>query len=109
MKLYNTFSNRLENVDLSKKIGIYVCGITPYDTTHIGHAFTFITYDVLVRYLRFLGAQVTYVQNITDIDDDILIKAKSLNTFWKKLGEQETAKHVNNLKLLNFLKPDYFP
>lgn len=109
MKLYNTYNQKLKKLDLSQKIGIYVCGITPYDTTHIGHAFTFIIYDVLVRYLRFLGAKVTYVQNITDIDDDILIKAKSLHTSWKRLGDDETVKHFKNLEALNFLKPDYFP
>ena len=63
MYLFNSFSDRKEEVDLSQKIGLYVCGITPYDTTHLGHAFTFLAYDVLVRYLRFLQADVTYVQN----------------------------------------------
>lgn len=109
MLLFNSLTRKKERLDLSQKIGIYVCGITPYDTTHIGHAFTFIIYDVLTRYLRFLGAEVTYVQNVTDIDDDILIKAKSLKTSWEKLGQKETAQHLKNMDVLNFLKPDVYP
>lgn len=109
MKIFNTFSKKKEQVNLAKPIGLYVCGITPYDTTHLGHAFTFITYDVLVRYLRFLGAKVTYVQNVTDIDDDILIKAKSLGVSWQKLGESETKKHLQNMDALNMLRPDFYP
>ena len=88
-------------------VGIYVCGITPYDTTHIGHAFTFIVYDVLVRYLRFLGRKVTYVQNVTDIDDDILIRAKATGRNWRELGETETSKYLADMKDLNMLPFDF--
>ena len=109
MKLYNSYSEKKETLDLSRPIGIYVCGITPYDTTHLGHAFTFLIYDVLVRYLRFLGGKVTYVQNVTDIDDDILIKAKSLGITWKALGQAETKKHFKNMADLNALAPDIVP
>ncbi|OGD93063.1 cysteine--tRNA ligase [Candidatus Curtissbacteria bacterium RIFCSPHIGHO2_01_FULL_41_44] len=109
MYLFNSFSDRKEEVDLSQKIGLYVCGITPYDTTHLGHAFTFLAYDVLVRYLRFLQADVTYVQNVTDIDDDILIKARSLGIPWKILGEREIQKHLKNMDALNALRSDFYP
>lgn len=109
MKIFNTYSEKNEEINLKDKIGIYVCGITPYDTTHLGHAFTFITYDVLIRYLRALKAQVTYVQNVTDIDDDILIRSRSLDITWKKLGEAETKKHMHNMDRLNALRPDYYP
>ncbi len=109
MKIFNTQTQKREKINLKKPIGIYVCGVTPYDTTHLGHAFTFITYDVLVRYLRFLEARVTYVQNVTDIDDDILIKSKSLKTTWKKLGQAETKKHLASMDALNMLRPDYYP
>ena len=109
IKIYNTLSRKKEKVDLSKKVGIYVCGITPYDATHLGHAFTFITYDVLVRYLRFLGKKVTYVQNVTDIDDDILNRAKKLKINWKKLGDLETEKYQKDMTALNMIKPDFFP
>ncbi len=109
MKLYNNLSEKLETLNINGKIGIYVCGITPYDTTHLGHAFTFIVYDVLTRYLRFLGANVTYAQNVTDIDDDILIRAHAVNKSWQILGSDETNKHLGNMDRLNALRPDYFP
>ena len=109
MRLFNSYSEKKENLGLSQPIGIYVCGITPYDTTHLGHAFTFLVYDVLVRYLRFLGCRVTYIQNVTDIDDDILIKAKSLGTTWQALGGAETKKHFKNMADLNALLPNVIP
>ena len=109
MKIYNNFTLKKESVNLNKPIGIYVCGITPYDTTHLGHAFTFITYDVLVRYLRFAGAKVSFVQNVTDIDDDILMRAKKLNLNWKTLAVRETKKYLGDMKNLNMLPFDHFP
>lgn len=109
MKIYNTYTEKKEELNLKEKIGIYVCGVTPYDTTHLGHAFTFIVYDTLVRYLRFLDAKVTYVQNVTDIDDDILIRSHALNMSWDKLGKKETEKHIKNMDTLNALRPDYYP
>ncbi|MDF2758672.1 MAG: cysS, partial [Thermomicrobiales bacterium] len=76
MQLFNTQSGRIERfTPRDGKVGLYVCGVTPYDTTHIGHAFTFLTFDILVRVMRYKGWDVTYVQNVTDIDDDILRKA----------------------------------
>ena len=107
MKIFDSLSQKELKISYDKKIGIYVCGITPYDTTHLGHAFTFIIYDVLVRYLKFMGAKVSYVQNVTDIDDDILIKAKRLKISWKKLGQNQTAKHSKNMDALNLLRPTY--
>ncbi len=107
MKLFNTASGKTEPI-LDKTIGIYVCGITPYDTTHLGHAFTFISYDVLVRYLRYLGKAVTYVQNVTDIDDDVLRKSKELGVTWRELGDRETKKFVSDMNALNWQKPDHY-
>jgi len=72
MRLYNTQTAALESFQASGgSASLYVCGITPYDTTHLGHAFTYATADVLVRYLESQGIAVRYVQNVTDIDDDI--------------------------------------
>lgn len=107
MRLYNSQSKRIETI-ADRRIGIYVCGITPYDTTHLGHAFTFITFDVLVRYLRFLGKKVKYVQNVTDIDDDILRKAKELSMNWRKLARVETEKFLSDMKKLNWVFPDNY-
>lgn len=109
MKLYNTFSQKKENINLKDKIGIYVCGVTPDGPTHLGHAFLFVTYDVLIRYLRFLGAGVTYVQNVTDIDDDTLIRSKAAGLSWKQMGEIQTKNHIKHMDNLNVIRPDFYP
>jgi L-cysteine:1D-myo-inositol 2-amino-2-deoxy-alpha-D-glucopyranoside ligase len=109
MQLYNTQSRRTERFTARDgAVGIYVCGVTPYDTTHVGHAFTFLTFDVLIRHLRASGLRVTYVQNVTDIDDDILRKARELGTTWDKLGSRETARFRQDMRDLNALDPDHY-
>ena len=109
MQLYNTQTRRTERLaPLDGAVGIYVCGVTPYDTTHAGHAFTFLNFDVLVRHLRASGLRVTYVQNVTDIDDDILRKARELSTTWDELGSRETARFRQDMRDLNALDPDHY-
>lgn len=109
MQLFNTQSGQIERFTARDgKVGLYVCGITPYDTTHIGHAFTFLTFDILVRLMRHKGWDVTYVQNVTDIDDDILRKAKAVGLGWKELGERETARYLKDMGDLNWIPPDYY-
>lgn len=109
MKLFNTQSQSVEEFTSDDgTVGIYVCGVTPYDTTHLGHAFTFLTYDVLVRYLRYLGFKVTYVQNVTDIDDDILRKASEVGMDWRDLGRRETDQYLEDMRNLNALPFDHF-
>jgi L-cysteine:1D-myo-inositol 2-amino-2-deoxy-alpha-D-glucopyranoside ligase len=110
MQVYNTRSGRLERLSPrgDTPLGIYVCGVTPYDTTHVGHAFVFLTFDVFIRYVRRLGMATTYVQNVTDIDDDILRKAKEIGIPWNELAERETAKLVQDMSNLNALPPDHF-
>lgn len=109
MRLFNTQSQTIEEFTARDgKVGIYVCGVTPYDTTHIGHAFTFLTFDVLVRYLRFKGYDVTYVQNVTDIDDDVLRKSKELGLDWRELGTRETRQFLQDLKGLNAVDFDHY-
>ena len=89
-------------------ISLYVCGITPYDTTHLGHAFTFVQFDVLVRALRWLGHQLTYVQNVTDIDDSILQRARRDGVNWRTLGEDQTRRYERDMQALNVAPPDHF-
>lgn len=109
MRLFNTQSQSIEEfTSPDGKVRIYVCGVTPYDTTHIGHAFTFLTFDILVRYLRFQGYDVTYVQNVTDIDDDVLRKAKELGMDWRALGTQETNQFLEDLRNLNAVEFDHY-
>jgi L-cysteine:1D-myo-inositol 2-amino-2-deoxy-alpha-D-glucopyranoside ligase len=109
MNLYNSATRSIEPfVVRDNHVGIYVCGVTPYDTTHAGHVFTFLTFDILVRFLRFTGVDVTYVQNVTDIDDDILRKAKERGTTWNELGNSEIAKYLADMSSLNALPFDHF-
>ena len=110
MRLYNTESSRVEPLaEASAPVGVYVCGITPYDTTHLGHAFTYVVFDVLVRVLRAAGRGVRYVQNVTDVDDDILRRARELGTTWDRLAAEETALYQRDMAGLNVRPPDVFP
>jgi len=111
MKLFNTLTQSLEEfVPLEDKtVRIYVCGITPYDTTHLGHAFTYVSFDTLIRYLEFCGYTVSYVQNVTDIDDDILRKARELGIAWNELGKRETERYLRDMDSLNVRRPDVYP
>jgi len=110
MVVYNSYTRSKEMVQTIKKnqVLFYVCGITPYDTTHLGHAFTYTTFDVLVRYLLFQGMKVTYVQNVTDIDDDILKKAKEVGKTWKALGNYWTKRFLTDLRLLHIMPPTHY-
>ena len=110
MKLFNTLTQSLEDfVPIhDNKVTMYVCGVTPYDTTHLGHAFTYVTFDTLRRYLTFCGYDVDYVQNVTNIDDDILRKARELGTTWDELGDRETARYLRDMDTLNVQRPTVY-
>jgi L-cysteine:1D-myo-inositol 2-amino-2-deoxy-alpha-D-glucopyranoside ligase len=110
MELYNTLTQKIEPFTPSGEVvTVYVCGITPYDTTHLGHAFTYATADILIRYLEYLGHQVNYVQNVTDIDDDILRKAQEVDEDWREVGNRWTEHFVEDMQTLNMRPPDHFP
>jgi len=110
LRLYNSLTSEKEVFRTLKKgnVSIYVCGITPYDTTHLGHAFTYVFFDVLVRYLKFSGYKINYTQNVTDIDDDILKKAREEEKNWKKFGDFWTKIFLSDMKSLNVLPPTHF-
>ncbi len=110
MKLYNSKTQTIEDFTLrDHEVTLYVCGITPYDTTHLGHAFTYTSYDQLIRYLELKGVTVRYAQNVTDIDDDILRKAKETGKDWRELGNRWTGHFIDDMIALNVRPPDYFP
>ena len=88
---------------------MYVCGITPYDASHLGHAFVFLFFDTLIRFLKFQGFKVTYVQNITDVDDDILKRARQTGEDWQALGNRWVADLLSDFEFLNIQKPDHMP
>ncbi len=109
MKLFNTLTQSLETfVPITDPVRIYVCGVTPYDTTHLGHAFTYVSFDTLIRYLEYNGHKVKYVQNVTDIDDDVLRKGKELGIAWDELGRRETARYLKDMDALNVRRPDVY-
>jgi len=78
MKLYNTLSHDVQEFAPAdgKTVKMYVCGVTPYSSTHVGHALSYVAFDTLRRYLEFLGFDVRHVQNFTDVDDKIINRAK---------------------------------
>jgi cysteinyl-tRNA synthetase len=110
MKLFNTLTQSLEEFAplVDNTVRIYVCGITPYDTTHLGHAFTYVSFDTLIRYLEFRGYTVNYVQNVTDIDDDILRKAREVGMAWDELGRRETERYLRDMDALNVRRPNVY-
>lgn len=109
MKLFNTLTQSLETfTPLDDTVRIYVCGVTPYDTTHLGHAFTYVSFDTLIRYLEYQGHKVKYVQNVTDIDDDILRKAREVGMAWDELGRRETERYLRDMATLNVRRPDVY-
>lgn len=110
MLLYDSRTLRKEPfIPQSQPVTIYVCGITPYDTTHLGHAFTYVFFDTVIRFLRFQGNETRYVQNVTDVDDDIMRKSRELGTTWDALSETETRRYQRDMASLNVLPPDVFP
>ncbi len=110
LKLYNSFTKGLETFvpNKGKKVKLYVCGITPYDTTHLGHAATYVFFDVLVRYLTYIGYQAEYTQNVTDVDDDLLKKAKEIGQNWKELADFWTDNFLSDMRNLNVLPPTHY-
>ena len=110
MNFYSTLSGAMEPfAPVGRSASLYVCGITPYDTTHLGHAFTYTTADLLVRHLEGQGIAVRYVQNVTDIDDDILRKAAEVGEDWQALGNRWTAHFIRDMQSLNVRPPDEYP
>src|SRR5260370_33508596 len=102
MNLYNPDHEAPEPLrPTGRAVGLYVCGITPYDTTHLGHAFTYTVADVLVRYLEDQGLAVRYAQNVTDIDDDILRKPAEVGVAWRALGNRWTSHFIRAMQVLN--------
>ena len=87
---------------------MYVCGITPYDATHIGHANTYVAFDLINRVWRDAGHQVRYVQNVTDIDDPLLERAVATGENWREIADRETALFRDDMAGLNVLPPDHY-
>jgi len=100
MRIYDTARRAIVPLDVGHEVRIYVCGITPYDSTHLGHANTYLTYDLLIRRLESLGHKVRLVRNITDVDDSILPKARELGVDFLELAAAETARFQGDMDAL---------
>jgi L-cysteine:1D-myo-inositol 2-amino-2-deoxy-alpha-D-glucopyranoside ligase len=109
MRLSDTRTQTTSQLVAGRTVRLYVCGITPYDSTHLGHAFTYVAFDTLVRYLAHLGHHVVHVRNVTDVDDDILRKAGELGMDYLDLAEREVARFDRDLERLGCLPPDVAP
>ncbi|HEY2385485.1 MAG TPA: cysteine--tRNA ligase [Candidatus Binatia bacterium] len=111
LRLHNTLSGAIEPLSAARagEVGLYVCGPTVYDRCHLGHARSFIVFDVLVRYLRFAGQQVRFVRNVTDIDDKIIKRAAEQGVTAKALAERFIGSFHADLAALGCVMPDVEP
>ena len=110
MKIFNTLTGQKEDFHpRDEAVTMYVCGITAYDESHIGHAMTYIIFDVIKRYLRFKGYKVKHVQNFTDIDDKIIERANQLEMTPAKLANKYTDQYLANMDALNIERADIYP
>src|ERR1700694_2257781 len=112
MRVYDTLTRRSVPLPLSRdehgrpQLKLYVCGVTPYESGHLGHAFTFCAFDVLVRALEARGVIVRYVQNVTDVDAPLFERARRDGVDWKELAEREEAGLVRDMAELGWRPPD---
>jgi L-cysteine:1D-myo-inositol 2-amino-2-deoxy-alpha-D-glucopyranoside ligase len=108
LSLFNTASASIEEVEEKELYRLYVCGITPYDATHLGHASTYVAFDLINRYLRFTGARVRFVENITDIDDPLLERARRDQVDWQDLAHSQIELFRGDMVALRVLPPDHY-
>jgi cysteinyl-tRNA synthetase len=111
LQIYNTLSRKKEVFTpiTAGKVGLYVCGITIYDLCHIGHARTYVAFDVIARYFKYLGYELTHVRNITDIDDKIIKRAIENNEPYQTLTARMTQQMYQDFDDLNIERPDIAP
>ena len=108
LHLTNSKTGVKEVVPLKSTYRMYVCGITPYDATHLGHAATYLTFDLINRFLRAQGSQVNYVQNITDIDDPLLERAKRDGLDWTELATSQINLFTSDMVNLRVIPPKHY-
>ena len=109
LRLHNPVTGTLDTVQLRDETArMYVCGITPYDATHLGHAATYVTFDLAARVWLDAGRQVLYVQNVTDIDDPLLERAARDGIDWRDLAHREVTLFQDDMTALRVLAPDHY-
>lgn len=110
MKLYNTLSGKKEEFAAPNgKVGMYVCGITPYAPSHIGHAMMSVVFDVVRRYLEYKGFSITHIQNFTDVDDKIIQAANDIGISTTELAEANIKQYLEEMDALNVLRAHTYP
>lgn len=110
MKILNTLSSQKEEfLPPGETVKMYVCGVTPYSDSHIGHAMSYVLFDVIRRYLKYRGYKVRYVQNVTDIDDKLIKRANESGSTVKELAERFTASYFEDMDALNIQRADVYP
>src|SRR5204863_1467007 len=111
LRVYNTLTRHKEEFKTVHpgKVGMYVCGPTVYKPSHIGHMVGPVIFDTVKRYLTYRGYEVTFIVNITDVDDKLIVRARELGTTVKDLAERMTADYVASLKKLNVTSIDRMP
>jgi len=109
LHLYDTRTQSVRAFRAGHTVRLYVCGITPYDSAHLGHAFTYVAFDALSRYLEHQGHRVISVRNVTDVDDDILRKAREEGEDYLELGRREVVRFDRDLERLGVRAPDAVP
>ncbi|MEO8518309.1 MAG: cysteine--1-D-myo-inosityl 2-amino-2-deoxy-alpha-D-glucopyranoside ligase [Dermatophilaceae bacterium] len=108
IRIHDTASGELQLLTPGPTARMYVCGITPYDATHMGHAATYVTFDLLGRALRDSGHRVLYVQNVTDVDEPLLERAHRDGISWQALADMEIALFREDMTALAVIAPDYY-
>ncbi|CAB4619187.1 MAG: cysteine--1-D-myo-inosityl 2-amino-2-deoxy-alpha-D-glucopyranoside ligase [Actinobacteria bacterium] len=108
LSLQNTASQSIQVLPRKKMYRMYVCGITPYDSTHLGHAATYLSFDLINRYLRATGSKVLYVQNITDIDDPLLERASRDGIDWEELAHSQIDLFRSDMSTLHVIPPENY-
>ncbi|MFD5600740.1 cysteine--1-D-myo-inosityl 2-amino-2-deoxy-alpha-D-glucopyranoside ligase [Leucobacter sp. NPDC058333] len=108
-KLFNTATERLEHPAMPEgRALLYVCGITPYDATHLGHAFTYLAFDIMQRAWRDAGIETVYAQNITDVDDPLLERANDTGVDWRALADEQIGLFRSDMHRMGMLPPEHY-
>ena len=108
LSLFNSASRKVEDLPTKQTYRMYVCGITPYDSTHLGHAATYLAFDLINRYLRAKKSEVLFVENITDIDDPLLERAHRDGINWQTLADSQIDLFRSDMTSLRILPPNFY-
>jgi len=107
-RIYDSASETLQALGTGRDVNLYVCGITPYDATHMGHAATYVAFDTLIRVWRNSGATVHFAQNVTDVDDPLIERAAATGRAWQEIAQEQTALFRSDMEALRVLPPERY-